>query len=67
LLAGTSNYCSVLDGPATSAGFTNPLGIAVNTAGVVFVSDYYRIRMISSGNLTVYFLARRLYSSNCLN
>jgi sugar lactone lactonase YvrE len=37
-------------GPATSAGLNNPLGIAIDTAGNLYISDYshYRIRKVNT-------------------
>ncbi|MBI5610437.1 MAG: SMP-30/gluconolactonase/LRE family protein, partial [Deltaproteobacteria bacterium] len=51
-LAGSVN--GYLDGPAVSARFQEPIGIAVNGAGVVLVVEYagHRIRRIQGGTVT---------------
>lgn len=46
----------LLNGPAATAQFNMPFGIAVNAAGDVYVSDLYNyvIRRISGGSVTTY-------------
>ena len=48
LAGGTSG--GNVDGQGTVARFNSPVGVAVSSAGVVFVSDYYnhKIRMVTS-------------------
>jgi hypothetical protein len=48
-----SSSTGIADGPALSATFNNPYGVAVDTSGIVFVScrTGLSIRMISSGNV----------------
>jgi hypothetical protein len=49
--AGKASFSGGVDGPASSATFRDPYGIAVDTAGVIFVScaGDNTLRMISSG------------------
>lgn len=54
-VAGTGTFGFTGDGgPAISAQFYNPCGIAINTAGDIYIADTYnyRIRRISSGTIT---------------
>jgi sugar lactone lactonase YvrE len=48
---GTKNYGGD-DGPAISAQLNGPIGVAVNSAGVLFIADYYnnRIRMVAESS-----------------
>ena len=39
-------------GPATSAGFIGPTGLAVDPAGNLFIADYYAIRKVSGGTIS---------------
>jgi hypothetical protein len=56
LVAGCGCYTvpGNLDGPASSAQFTNLEGIAVNAAGEVFVGDQFDIRKISNGTVSTF-------------
>jgi trimeric autotransporter adhesin len=38
--------------PATSAGFVGPTGLAVDSAGNLFIADYYAIRKVSGGTIS---------------
>jgi uncharacterized protein (TIGR03437 family) len=41
-------------GPATSAQFSNPMGVALDSAGSLYIADYqnYRIRKVTNGVIT---------------
>jgi hypothetical protein len=58
LFAGTIGVPSNVNGPCTSAYFTNPADVAVNSAGVLFVADSagHKIRQISGGERIVCFV-----------
>lgn len=55
LLAGVAGSAGFTDGPANTAQFSRPTGVAVNGAGtVVLVADYnnHRIRQVSGGTVS---------------
>jgi hypothetical protein len=50
--AGAQGSSGFVDGPLTSARFTNPTGIVADTAGTLYVGDYgSNIRMISTNGI----------------
>lgn len=53
-LAGTEGSPGNTDGPATSATFRSPVGVAVDPEGRIFVADTYndRIRVIENGSVS---------------
>lgn len=53
-IAGTVAATGSADGPAASASFNGPTGIAVSKEGVIYISDTYndRIRVIKDGNVS---------------
>jgi hypothetical protein len=62
--AGNSDTSASTDGPLTSATFGNPLGLAVDTNGVLFVSDTSKnnIRMITTtGSVSAFSTFKTIY------
>ncbi|HET8546410.1 MAG TPA: hypothetical protein VFL57_00320 [Bryobacteraceae bacterium] len=52
-IAGTGETASNGDGgPATSAAVDSPSGVAVDTAGNVYIAEYARIRKVSAGTIS---------------
>src|ERR1035437_9125744 len=39
-------------GPATSASLNSPIGVAVDSAGTLYIADTFRIRKVSGGTIT---------------
>jgi hypothetical protein len=48
-LAGSPEHPGVEDGPVATATFNRPTGLAVDTAGTLYVADYFGIRIVRDG------------------
>jgi mucin-19 len=66
-LAGSAQGCN--NGPGTSAQFYNPYGVAVDSAGSVYVADYYnfRIRNITTVTTSSLYTSQSMLTTACDN
>lgn len=48
-LTGTNSQGLAADGPMAYASFTAPTGIAVDSSGLIFITDLNTVRLISAG------------------
>ena len=66
-LAGSIVGCN--NGPGTAAQFNSPFGVAVDSAGSVYVADYYnfRIRNITTVTTTSLYTTQSMLTSACDN